>query len=61
MSNTEDNLHTSIYKVNKIITEYGLTISTDKSKVIAFKGRDLKSSKTVINNRIIENVNALFI
>jgi hypothetical protein len=57
MSNSEDNLQTAIYKLNKIITEYGLTISTDKSKAMAFKGRDPTRSKIVINNKIIEQVN----
>jgi flagellin-specific chaperone FliS len=37
MSDSIDNLQTAIYKLNKIITEYGLTITTDKSKLIAFK------------------------
>jgi hypothetical protein len=57
MSNSEVNLQTAIYKLNKIITEYGLTISTDKSKVMAFKGRDRTRSKIIINNKIIEQVN----
>jgi hypothetical protein len=29
MSDSEDNTQTAIYKLNKIITEYGLIISTD--------------------------------
>jgi flagellin-specific chaperone FliS len=57
MSDSEDNLQTAIYKLNKIITEYGLTISTDKSKVMSFKGKDPTRSKIVINNKIIEQVN----
>jgi hypothetical protein len=57
MSDSEDNLQISIYKQNEIITEYGVTISTDKRKVIAFKGRDPTRSETVINNKIIEQVN----
>jgi hypothetical protein len=32
MSDSEDNLQTAIYKLNKIITEYGLTISAEKVK-----------------------------
>jgi hypothetical protein len=39
----------AIYKLNKIITEYDLTISTDKRKVMAFKGRNPTGSKIVIN------------
>jgi hypothetical protein len=56
-SDSEDNLQTAICKLHKIITDYGLTISTDKSKVIVFKGRDPTRSKMVINNKIIEQVN----
>jgi transposase len=54
ISDSEDNLQIAIYKLNKIITNYGLTISADKSKVIAFKGRDPIKSKIVINNEIIQ-------
>jgi hypothetical protein len=57
MSGSEDNLQTAIYKLNKIITEYCLTISTDESKVKAFKGRDPTRSKIVIKNKIVEQVN----
>jgi hypothetical protein len=57
MSDSEDNLQTAIYRLNKIITECRLTISTDKSEVMAFKGTDPTRSKTVINNKIIEQVN----
>jgi hypothetical protein len=56
-SDTEDNLLTTVYKLNKIITEYGLNISTDKSKEMEFKGRGPTGSKIVINNKIIEQVN----
>jgi hypothetical protein len=56
MSDSEDNLRTAIYKLNKIITDYGLTISTDKSKAIAFKGRDAIRIKIIINNKITEQV-----
>jgi hypothetical protein len=58
MSDSEDNLQTAICKLNKIITDYGLTLSTDKSKVMAFKGRDPTRSEIVINNKIVEQVNA---
>jgi hypothetical protein len=58
MSDSDDNLQTAIYKVNKIITEYCLTMSTDKSKVVTFKGRDPTRSKIVINNKIVGQLNA---
>jgi hypothetical protein len=33
---TEDNLQKAAYKLNQIITEYGLTISVQKTKSMAF-------------------------
>jgi hypothetical protein len=57
MSDSEANLETAVYKLKKIITDYGLTISTDESKVMAFKGRDPTRSEIVINNNIAEQVN----
>ena len=41
----------------KKITEYGLTISVQKTKSMAFKGRDPVRTKIVIDNKIIEHVN----
>jgi len=38
-------------------TEYGLTISVQKTKSMAFKGRDAVRTKIVIDNKIIEKVN----
>jgi len=45
------------HKLNQIITEYGLTISVQKTKPMAFKGRDPVRTKIVIDNKIIEQVN----
>ena len=44
-------------KLNQIITEYGLTISVQKTKSVAFKGRYQVRNKIVIGNKIIEQVN----
>ena len=46
-----------MHKLNQIITEYSLTISVQKTKPMAFKGRDPVRSKIVIDNKIIEQVN----
>ena len=46
-----------VYKLNQIITEYGLTISVQKIKSMAFKGRDRVRTKIVLDNKIIEKVN----
>jgi hypothetical protein len=58
-SNTYDakRLQTAIYNLSKIITQYGLKISTDRSKVLVFQGRDPTRSKIVIDNKIIEQMN----
>ena len=56
---TEDNPEKAAHKlrVNQIITEYGLTISVQKTKLKAFKGRDPVRTNIVIDNKIIEQVN----
>jgi len=38
IADTEDNLQKAAYKLNQIITKYGLTISVQKTKSMAFKG-----------------------
>jgi len=47
----------SDHKLNQILTEYGLTVSVQKTKLMAFKGRDPVRTKIVIDNKIIEEVN----
>ena len=46
-----------MYKLNQIITEYGLTISAQKTKSMALKGRNPVRTKILIDNKIIEQVN----
>jgi len=58
ISNTEDNLQKAVYELNQIITEHRLTISVQKTKLVALKGRDPVRSKTVQGNTIIEQVNS---
>jgi len=58
MADTEDNLQKAAYKLNQIITEYGLTILVQKTKSMAFKGRDPVRTEIVIDNKIIEQVNS---
>ena len=57
ISDAEDNLQKAAHKLNQIITEYGLSISVQKTKSMAFKGRDPVQTKNVIDNKIIEQVN----
>jgi len=57
IADTEDILQKAARKLNQIITEYVLTLSVLKTKSMAFKGRDPVRTKTVIDNKIIEQVN----
>ena len=57
IADREDNLQRAAHKINQIITEYGLTISVQKTKSMAFRGRDPVKTKIVIDNKIIEQVN----
>jgi len=57
IADTEDNLQNAAHKLNCLITEYGLTISVQKTKSMAFKGRDPVRTKIVIDNKITEQVN----
>ena len=40
------------------MSEYGLTISVQKTKSMAFRGRDPVTTKIVIDNKIIEKMNS---
>ena len=57
IADTEDNLQKGAHELNQIITEYGLTIPVQKTKWMAFKGRDPVRTKIVRDNKIIEQVN----
>ena len=50
-------LQKDVYKLNPNVTERGWTISVEKTKLAAFKGREPVRSKIVIDNKIIEHVN----
>ena len=58
VSKTEDNLQKAVYKLNQMITEPGLTIPVQKTELLAFKGREQVGSKTVVNNKIIEQASS---
>jgi tryptophan synthase beta subunit len=56
IANREDNLQRAAHKLNQIIAEYGLTISVQKTKSMAFRGQYPVRTKIVIDNKIIEQV-----
>jgi transcription initiation factor TFIIIB Brf1 subunit/transcription initiation factor TFIIB len=58
IADKEDNLQRAAHKLNEVITKYGLTISVQKTKSMAFRRRDAVRTKIVIDNKIIEQVNS---
>jgi len=52
----EDKLQKSVYILNQISKDYNLKISTDKTKIMAFKGKHLIPSKTEIDGSTLEQV-----
>jgi hypothetical protein len=56
MADSENLLQKLTHKL-EITSQYGLTISANKAKTMAFRGREAIRSKIVINNKIIEQVN----
>jgi hypothetical protein len=53
IADTEDDLQKAAHKLNRTITEYGLAVSVQKTKSVAFKGRDPVRTKIVIDNKVI--------
>jgi hypothetical protein len=53
-----DNLQKVARKLKQLITEYVLTVSVQKIKSMAFKGRDPVRTKIVIDNKITELVHS---
>lgn len=56
IADSEDKLQISLHNLNKIATKYDMEISTDKTKILAFRGKDPIPSKICINNTILERV-----
>ena len=45
IQDSEDKLYKSVYILNQMCKDYNLKISTDKTKIVAFKGKHLECSK----------------
>ncbi|KAJ4434368.1 hypothetical protein ANN_22927 [Periplaneta americana] len=56
ISNSEDNLQRGLYTLNEILKDFGMEISAQKSKVMAFLGQDPVRSKIIHNNQCLEQV-----
>jgi len=52
----EDKLQKSVYILNQTSKDYNFKISTDKTKIMAFKGKRLVRSKIEIDGSILEQV-----
>lgn len=52
----EDDLQRATHRLYTICRDYGMKISSKKSKTMAFKGKDPVRSKIVVNNEILEQV-----
>lgn len=57
LAEDEDNLQRALYKLNAIAKEYNMKVSTGKTKVMAFYGKEPIRSKIVIDGKPIEQVN----
>ena len=53
---TEDKLQKSLYILHQLNKHYNLKISTDKTKIVAFKGKQLLRSKIEIDGSILEQM-----
>ena len=56
IQDTEDKFRKSVYILHQLSKDYDLKISTDKTKIMAFKGKHLMRSKIEIDGSILEQV-----
>jgi len=54
IQDSEDKLQKSVYMLKEMSKEHNLKISTDKTKIMAFKGKSLVRSKIEIDGSIFE-------
>jgi hypothetical protein len=57
IADIKDNLQKSAIKLNRLITEYALSISVQETESKVFKGRDPVRTKIVKDNKIMKQVN----
>ena len=56
IQDSEYKLQKSLYLLNQVSKDYNLKISTDKTKIMAFKGKHAVRSEIEIDGLILENV-----
>jgi hypothetical protein len=57
IANSEDDLQRRLHDLQKTVQTFGMEISHQKTKIMAFKGTEPVRSKIVIDNRMLEQVN----
>jgi hypothetical protein len=60
ITKSESVLQYSVHNLNKTAAKYFLEINIEKTKVMAFKGREPVRSKICINNKTLEQVNTFY-
>ena len=60
IQDSEDKLQKSVYILKQMSKDYNLRISTNKTKIMAFKGKHLLRSKIEIDGSILEQVKQFF-
>jgi hypothetical protein len=53
----EDDLQHSLYNFKLVAEKYSMKISTEKTKIMAFCGKEPVPSNICLNNNILERVN----
>ena len=56
IQDSEDKLQKSVYILNQMSKDYNLKISTDKTKIMAFKGKHFVRSRIEIDGSILQKV-----
>jgi len=56
IQDSENKLQKPVYILNQMSKDYNLKISTDKTNIMAFKGKHLVRSKREIDGSILEQV-----
>ena len=54
---TENEVQEAVYKLSQVAIQYGMIISTGKTKVMAFQGQEPIRAKIVIDGKLIEQIN----
>jgi hypothetical protein len=57
IASSEDELQRAIYNLQNTVSDFDMSISIEKTKIMAFSGKDPVKSKICINNKTLEQVN----